>query len=394
MERNADVFELSVSPEIQEYIFSSKDTSYAIEDPNLQFMLNDQQLEIKKISIRGQTTLDYKRKSYSVNLNNPIIIRGREENERKRLIHFKLISLSMDYTYINNRIAFGLLEQSGIMPLFYKYVELKMNGDTQGIYLLVEDPESYFKEQGSEYILRRGYHHGISDEEYEPGAHQRDLEEYVSRFKELYTQLPQYHGEELYDGINQRVDLDQYFRKMGIDFLLQNGDNTDEVYFYSLIEKESIRYRIIPWDYDDIFETSPHEVGVSWGTGKLFGSRDYPTQQDIYDEIGEKLIFSIEDDLDYAIAMDSLLYAHYESTLANWSKGLHASEIEELFDQVEKELAPFYHDEDVILQSQYDQNPTSLKLWQINMEEKQEILKDRLELMKSKLSYLANSDQP
>ena len=106
MERDADVFELSVSPEIQEYIFSSKDTSYTIEDPNLQFMLNDQQIEIKKIAIRGQTTLDYKRKSYSVNLNNPIIIRGREENERKRLTHFKLISLSMDYTYINNRIAF------------------------------------------------------------------------------------------------------------------------------------------------------------------------------------------------------------------------------------------------------------------------------------------------
>ncbi len=390
MERNADVFELSVSPEIQEFIYNSKDTSYTIEDPDLTFMLNNQQVEIKKISIRGQTTLDYRRKSYSVNLDNPIIIRGREGNERKRLINFKLISLSMDYTYINNRIAFGLLEQEGVMPLFYKYVEFKMNGETQGVYLLVEDPESFFMEQGSEYILRRGYHHGIADAEYEPGPYLITREEYISRFKEIYTQLPHLHGDELYEAISQRVDLNQYFKKMGIDFLLQNGDNTDEVYFYALMEQNAIRYKIIPWDYDDIFDAHPHEVGVSWGTGTIFGSRYYKTHQDIYDEIGDKMIFSIEDDLDYAIAMDSLLYALYESTLTNMIRSMDGDVFETLFDQVEKELTPFYNDNDLILQSQYDLNSTSLELWQNNIQEKQALLENRLELMKVQLKIQTN----
>jgi len=291
----------------------------------------------------------------------------------------------MEYTYIESRIGFGILEQAGIMPLFYKYVELRINGDTQGVYLLVEDPEQFAIEQRSEFILRRGYHHGIANAEYEPLYHFRPREEYVVRFKEIYTQLPYSYGEERYEAIRQRIDLDQYFRKMGIDYLLQNGDYTDEVYLYATIEQDAIRYKIIPWDYDDIFRNYPHEVGRSWGTGTLFGDRYYDSHQDIFDEIGDKLIFSIEDDLDYAIAMDSFLYARYESTLVNLVKEMDLEDIGTLFDQVENELAPFYSDGEVILQSQYDSNPTSLELWQDNMHEKQAFLEERLASMKNQL---------
>ncbi len=389
-----EVFELSVSPEMQKFIYSSKDTSYSIEDPDLFLMFNGHQVEIREIRIRGRTTLDFKRKSYSVSLDKPIFIRGRDGDEIKKLIRFKLISLSMDYTYIKNRIAFGILEQKGIMPLFYKYVEFIINGDTQGVYLLIEDPEQFFKEQGSEFILRRDYHHGIEDSEYEPASHSRPREEYETRFRELYTQLPYTNGEELYEAINQRIDLNQYFRKMGIDYLLQNGDYTDEIYLYAMIEQDVIRFKIIPWDYDDIFREYPHEVGRSWGTGTLFGNRVYNSHQDIFDEIGDKLIFSIEDDLDYAIAMDSFLYARYESTLDNLVKSIDVEDIEALFDQVENELAPFYNDWDVILQSQYDNNPTSLELWQNNMHDKQTLLEERLASMKSQLEIQVKSQQP
>ena len=389
-----EVFELSVSPEMQEFIYSSRDTSYSIEDPDLSLIFNDHQVVIREIRIRGRTTLNFKRKSYSVSLDNPIFIRGRNGDEIKRVIRFKLISLSMDYTYIKNRIAFGILEQAGIMPLFYKYVEFIINGDTQGVYLLVEDPEQFFKEQGSEFILRRDYHHGIEDSEYEPASHFKPREEYETRFREIYTQLPYSNGEELYEAISQRIDLNQYFRKMGIDYLLQNGDYTDEVYLYATIEQDAIRFKIIPWDYDDIFREYPHEVGCSWGTGTLFGNRYYNSHQDIFDEIGDKLIFSIEDDLDYAIAMDSFLYARYESTLANLVKEMDVEDIEALFDQVENELTPFYSDGDVILQSQYDNNPTSLELWQNNMHEKQALLEERLESMKSQLKIQVSFQQP
>jgi len=384
-EDNREIFELAVSPQVQEFIYESRDTSYTIEDPNLVLLFNDQPVELKEIRTRGQTALKYQRKSYSVDLNRPISIRDREGDHRRQLRSFKLLAMVMDYTYIESRVGFGILEQAGIMPLFYKYVELRINGDTQGVYLLVEDPEQFAIEQRSEFILRRGYHHGIGNAEYEPLYHFRPREEYVVRFKEIYTQLPYSYGEERYEAISQRIDLDQYFRKMGIDYLLQNGDYTDEVYLYAILEQDAIRYKIIPWDYDDIFRNYPHEVGRSWGTGTLFGDRYYDSHQDILDEIGNKLIFSIEDDLDYAIAMDSFLYARYESTMANLVKEMDLEDIGILFNRVENELAPYYSDEDVILQSQYDSNPTSLELWQDNMIEKQALLEERLASMKSQL---------
>ena len=386
-EDNREVFELMVSPGIREFIYESRDTSYTIEDPDLTFLLNDQPVDLKEIRTRGQTALKYQRKSYSVDLNRPISIRDREGDDRRQLRSFKLLAMAMDYTYIESRVGFGILEQAGIMPLFYKYVELRINGDTQGVYLLVEDPEQFAMEQGSEFILRRGYHHGIANSEYEPTFHFKPREEYEIRFKEIYTQLPLSHGEERYEAISQRIDLNQYFRKMGIDYLLQNGDYTDEVYLYAIIEQDAIRYKIIPWDYDDIFRQYPHEVGRTWAIGTLFGDRNYDSHQDILDEIGDKLIFSIEDDLDYAIAMDSFLYARYESTLANLVKEMDMEDIGTLFDRVENELAPFYSDGEVILQSQYDSNPTSLELWQDNMIEKQALLEERLASMKSQLIF-------
>jgi len=313
-------------------------------------------------------------------------MRGPDTEEIKSLKKFKLISLSMDYTYIKNRIAFEILEQTEIMPLFYKYVEFKINGGTQGVYLLVEDPEEFAKEQGSEYILRRDYHHGIEDEEYVPYLYSKPIEEYKGRYKEIYNLLPQFSGAELYEIISQRLDLDQYFRKMGIDFLLQNGDYTDEVFFYSSVVQDAIKYNIIPWDYDDIFTRLPHEVRRSWGIGTLFGSRSYDSHQDILDEIGNKMIFSIEDDLDYAIAMDSFLYAQYEITLGNMLRDMNTGDFAAIFKQVERELTPFYSDGDIILQSQYDSDPTTIELWQENMIEKQAFLEDRLTFMKNQLN--------
>ena len=164
------------------------------------------------------------------------------------------------------------------------------------------------------------------------------------------------------------------------------GEAIDGGSFFNTSEIGSFKSR----DYDDIFDAHPHEVGVSWGTGTIFGSRYYKTHQDIYDEIGDKMIFSIEDDLDYAIAMDSLLYARYESTLTNMIRSMDGDVFETLFDQVEKELTPFYNDNDLILQSQYDLKPTSLELWQNNIQEKQALLENRLELMKVQLEIQTN----
>ena len=382
------VFELSVTPAMQDQIFESRDTAYIIDKAGTLLLLDDQQLDLDEIRVRGKSALHYRRKSYAVKLNTPVMIEGRNGSGLKQLIRFKLIAMAMDYTYIEERTGFGLLEQQGLMPLFYRFVELRLNGSTQGIYLLVEDPEQYYLEHGSEYILRRGYYHSIDDSDYAPSFHYIPRESYESAFQEIYSNITRLQGEELYNALDQRLNLDQYFRKIGLDYLLQNGDYSDEIYLYALINQDEIRFNIIPWDYDDLFRSNPHEVGITWGIGRLFGVRYYPTHQDILDVIGQEMIFSIEDDLDYIIATDTFLYNKYETALADMIEGISPEDIDDLFDQVKNELTPFYNNAEVIRQSMYDHDETTYRLWEENMADKRSFLKTRLGEMKQHLNLI------
>lgn len=377
-EPDADRFELVVTEEAQRFIYESRDSSYSVNSEQRLLLLNGNSLQLDDIRVRGKSALDFRRKSYAVFLHEPVLIENRYGTHAKQLTRFKLIALAQDYTYIENRIAFGILEEAGLMPLFFKFVEFRINGATQGVYMLIEDPEQYYLENGSEYIIRRGYNHGIDDAAYFPAARFIAEEAYQKRFLEIYQSLARFDGDELFSYIAARLDTEQYFFKMGIDYLLKNGDYTDEVYLYAQVERDTIRYKLIPWDYDDIFREQPHEVGVAWGTGTIYGKRTYASVQDIIDEIGEKLIFSIEDDLDYTIAMDTVLYRAYTSALKRLTGILDGNLLDRVFAETESELATFYAAPSVIDQSRYDRDPATRKTWQENLVDKKRLLEERL----------------
>ena len=387
-EADADRFDLTVSPEKQKIIYDSRDTSYSIEDPDIHLLFNDQPVNLKEIRVRGKSATRYQRKSYVVFLSDPISVVNKSGGSVKELSRFKLIALAMDYTYIENRVAFGILEEVGIMPLFYKFVEFRINGQTQGVYLLIEDPEAYYYDIGSEFIIRRGYNHAIDDSDYLPSSYFIHYEVYEERFQEIYSSLTRYQGENLYRVLGDRLNLDLYFRKMGIDYLLQNGDYTDEIYLYALVEEEAIRFYPIPWDYDDIFSGAPHELNRSWGMGTLFGKRFYETMEEIYADVGRTLVYSIEDDLDYTIAKDPILYTYYTSALKNLFNELDGEVIERIFAETESELTTFYNSMAIIEQSQYDRHMTTRELWIDNMSDKKALILNRLEDIKHQLSIL------
>jgi len=386
MEAGGEVFELTISPATHEFIHSSRDTSYSIDDEGVLFTLNGDPVNLKDIRTRGKTALRYQRKSYSVFLSDPLTITGRSGGKDKVMSRFKLLAMAADYTYIENRIGLGLLEQVGVNELFYKFVELRINAATEGVYMLVEDPEQFFKEQGSEYILRRYYHHWIGDSEYEPSFYYKPELAYENRFKEIYQLILNYDGEALYLQLKERFHIEHYFRKMGVDYLLKNGDYSDEIFFYAMVRDDEIKFDIIPWDYDDLFSEDPHEVGVTWGIGNLFGERYYATYEEVLAVLGEKLIFSIEDDLDYIIATDPYLYARYEEQLRVLIGIIENQGFESLFGQIRHELAPYYHRDEVVQQSESDQDLTSPELWESNMIEKQAFLESRLAAMKNQLN--------
>jgi hypothetical protein len=173
------------------------------------------------------------------------------------------------------------------------------------------------------------------------------------------------------------MDLEQYFTKLSIDMLIKNGDYTDEIIFYAKIKNDKEIFGVIPWDFDDIFVDEPHEIGRSWAVGTIFGTREYSSMDDIIADVGSKLLFSIEDDLDYKIAKDNFLYQQYLKSLRTVIDKIDLATIDKVFDYTYEHIGLFYENDSIIAQSKYDVDRTNYNLFISNLADKRQMLKDR-----------------
>jgi spore coat protein H len=297
-------------------------------------VINGDTLEPREISTRGQTTLMFRRKSLGFRLKSEALFRhaGRTDS----LNRFSLISLSMDKYYCRNRLAFEMMEEIGIFKLFYSYCELRINGRSEGIFMVIEEPEDWaLRKEHSPLVIRRGYNHTIEKTKTDNKTDKEYTKKYLSFYKQIYKSLDNQKGEELYKTLSQWIDMDFYMKWIAFNFIVHNGDYSDEVFFY--IEPEIEKYRIIPWDYDDIFAVTPHE-------GK----------EQRHEAIGNKLLYSSEDKLDVIIANDQYLYKVYLKTLKEVLNKLSPVYMKKVFENAFAELFPFYSNQEIINRSQFD----------------------------------------
>lgn len=297
-------------------------------------IINKDSIAVEKIRTRGHTTLFYPRKSLSFSLESPAELRHREKGESLR--KFYALSLSMDRNYCNNRLAFELMEISGIFELFSSFCELSINDHCEGIYLIVERPEDWaLKKRDSPLLIRRGYNHEIEKITTTREIDKSQIKKYCSCYNNIYKCLNKYEGEELFDTISNWLDLDLYMKWLAFNFFVRNGDYTDEVYFY--LDPSARKFKIIPWDYDDIFFSEPHE--------------GYQTTSEL---TKNKYIFSAEDLLDQRIASDPYLYKIYLGQLVELLNQLPADVLKAVFENTYADLYPYYSDNEIIKMSEYD----------------------------------------
>ena len=128
------------------------------------------------------------------------------------------------------------------------------------------------------------------------------------------------------------MHVEDYLRWLAFNYLVRNGDYSDELYFY--IDPKTKRFRIIPWDYDDIFKTGPHEGMEVWK------SKMDPSS----------LIFSAEDELDVKIANDPFLYHQYLKCLSSIIEELSDEKIGLIISKVYEDLSPLFTS-DIILKA-------------------------------------------
>ena len=297
-------------------------------------IINGNTLEPEEINTRGQSSLYYRRKSYSFSLKSEASFRHGERTESFK--KFYLLSLSMDKNYCSNRLAFEMMEASKLFHLFYSFCNLRINGKSEGICMVVERPEDWaMKMKNSPLLIRRGYNTTIdkiiTDEKTVGGKAKRDRDD----FREIYRSLNKYEGEEIYKTLSNRLDMDVYMKWLAFNFFVRNGDYTDEVYFF--VDPAIDKFSIIPWDYDDLFSMAPHEGIVE--------SRKV---------LGEKLFYSAEDPLDKKIVTDPYLYKKYLIQFEELMNQLSVDVLKRAFENTYAELYPYYSDNEIISNSRYD----------------------------------------
>ncbi len=380
-----EIFNFIVTDPQREHINSSRGQQYEVNDPVPGLEFAGETYTIDRFEIRGDNTLNFTRKGFGVNMDRKITLFNPEEQMERKYEEFKLLAMVYDYTYIENSTGIGLFKEVGLWPVLSFFTEVRLNDITQGLYLFIEDPFEYFIEQkNASFVARRGYDHVVKAWSVSAESQQK-LPEYLNCFERIYSFLPQYSGRQLYDTLSANIDMEQYFSKVSIDMLLKNGDYTDEIIFYTKIRDGKEVFGVFPWDLDDLFESQPHEIGRSWAVGKVLGQRVYDSTSDVIADVGSKLLFSIEDDLDYIIARDSVLYQEYLKVLRKVVEKIDLPAIDRIFDYTYQHVGSFYTNASIVAQSKYDVDETSYTLFTANLAAKRQMLKERRNWIMSEL---------
>jgi len=318
-------FDFDVNKYLEEKILSISGEKMEFNADEITF--NDHPLEVKSCKTRGNTTLQFRRKSFSLSLNNPMAL------QRVQVKKLAINNLAMDENYWRARLCFLLMKAVGIFPLKNQYAELLINGKTQGTYLMIQKPEDYCRSLGSDLLVRRGEGGQISIDY----SNDSELKKMVKKLKRA-PGLPKYFSDkQLSDSLNQIIDLEQYYKWLAFNYLIRNGDYYDELFLF--LDPETNKFGMIPWDYDDAFASQPHE-----GLDK----RNHA--------LGDRLIYSSEASLDRAIGKDDYLYSNYLKTFLDVVNILTPEVLKESFEQIYQELYPFFMEQAIIAQSEYDQS--------------------------------------
>lgn len=343
---NHFLIEIECQPRVANRIWSSK---IKMDFTPLQFRINGKETALKSINTRGKTTLNYKRKSFSISVDESIKINNIDINK------FAANNLAMDRNYWRNRFCFLMMDEIDLFPLQSSFSEVVINEESQGIYLVIQKPDDYTKSIESPVLIRLGYDNAF-EVDYAKGENSKQL---IKLFKNRGSLARQHSGELLYQSLNQLINLDQYFKWLAINLFFLNGDYTDEVYFY--YNSSEKRFNILPWDYDDVFAIRPHE---GWQKRNMAMKR--------------KMLFSSESSFDQVIHDDDFLYSKYLEVLKKTLEDLNPELLKSSFETVYYELAPLYNREEVISQSVHDQSGlTNIEFLRRDLQSHYNFLKNR-----------------
>lgn len=231
-------------------------------DMNLQVSLGASAPMEAQAHFRGQSSLDCARKSYTVNLTGP---------EQRRLApgaandEFYLIGQCLDDGYFRQLFANAFYREHALFPLDHRLVELRLNGESRGAYLLLEKPDETLPGDhlALEAVIRRRFDPEDKPEDVKYPKDPALAAQVLASYKSATSLVETEPAGSLSEALDRRVDLDRHLLYLAFQAVMKNGDYVDEAYFYGVREGEDptvpLYFRPMGWDSDDLFSVCHHQ---------------------------------------------------------------------------------------------------------------------------------------
>ena len=235
--------------------------------------------------VRGSSSSKVNRKSLSLKL-----MSSQRFTEEVRLRRLFLINLYADKLGYENRLCYGLLNELGLFPSYQQLCVVTFNGESQGLYMVVERPEDAIRRVHPDTVSvdrRRSDHFELKWKKHDfANTAQLDRLEAAVALDDHEEQLAR---------ILEVFDLDQYLLWQAFVSLVENGDTMDELFYYQRRSADGAvgPIRLTAWDFDDIQNEPSHG-------------------DDVYDD---PILYAAEARLDLAIIENPLMYARLKEVV-------------------------------------------------------------------------------
>ncbi|HEU5056012.1 MAG TPA: CotH kinase family protein, partial [Kofleriaceae bacterium] len=322
-----------VVPEVFEILFTDDERAvYAdrvasLSKEEFSFSLRlaaDQEPIAASAHLHGKGTLGCDRKSYTVTLDGP----GRHLFADDYADEVFLIAMCADDRYLQLYTSYQLLAAEGLFPLSYRYVELVLDGEQRGVYLLVEKSDDALVRDNSRVsaVLRR--------RDDAPGDHMEveksrgDAEAASGAWATFEQSLTAYAGEDLLAAAEERIDLERYLVWIALMTALENGDYVDEVLLTATDARSAAGdvpeyWTFTAWDNDDLFSACHH--GGKWA---------------MVDP--NELLYCVEADIDRILFADPVVYARYADVMSALLDRLTPDRMQQALDATGAALLPYF----------------------------------------------------
>lgn len=361
---------------------------YEVDSSEVKIFANGQLMGRSQVELqnRGQTSLKkFKRKNLTLKM--MYKTDGSEEKHAKfniGSIRSKKIILSAgpeDGLLLKNRLSYSLLNHVGVTALQSDYAELILNGQSQGLYMVTDNPSDFvIKSKDADVVFRRRYNDDIEFKDSKKDLTDHEIKAAHQQLSLLHKKLTSLSGADFVREISKHFNLQNYMKWMALNYLLKNGDFVDEVYFFGKKQDSGTMYfDIVPWDLDDIFAEQMHLAQVP----------TFPNNA-MADESNKQLIFNYEGRIDLAIARDPVLLEMYFQVMTEVVDQLDDIALEALFAQINDDVKPYLTNNDIVKAGLKDAEKVIYDESYVkqSLNEKLKILRERRDFVKSELNKI------